>query len=195
MTRISPAELEDLKARTDLAALVAGDHPDLRKAGHVWTGPCPFCGGGKRGTRFFVKPAQKVWGCAVCGAGGDAIEWIMQTRGLEFRDAVAELGGPRALSEEERAKLDRESDKRAREEARRAQKQLDKALAIWGQSQPLGGEDGGGTYGLYYFQARGIPFENDGDLPASLRFHPALDYWWSFPDRPPRVIQDRKSVV
>lgn len=57
---------------------------DGQIAGHrELHGPCPKCGGVDR---FFVSPG--LWGCRVCGTGGDVVKLIQLAEGLEFLEAV-----------------------------------------------------------------------------------------------------------
>ena len=77
--------------------LLREDGITARKAagtkGGEWHGPCPGCGGTDR---FHCWPEQNggegSWWCRGCGAGGDAIRYLMDFRGLDFRAAAAHLG-------------------------------------------------------------------------------------------------------
>jgi len=73
------------------------------RAGAEYQGPCPGCGGTDR---FCIYPAQgseKAPGMGTyhcghgkggngCGKGGDAIQYLIDFRGLSFRDACLVLG-------------------------------------------------------------------------------------------------------
>jgi DNA primase len=107
---LSPAFLDELRARTPLAALV-GRRVKLGRSGRNWTGCCPFHG--EKTPSFYVY--EDHYHCFGCGAHGDAISFAMQAQGLSFPDAVAQLAAeaglevpkasPRA-AEAERQRLD-----------------------------------------------------------------------------------------
>jgi len=84
-----PSVIEQLKKETDLARLVASYGISLKRAGKDLVGRCPFH---KDDTpSFVVTPGKNLWHCFGCGAGGDAIEFVMQKEGLDFPAAVERL--------------------------------------------------------------------------------------------------------
>ena len=107
---LPPAFLDELRARTPLAALV-GRRVKLARSGRNWKGCCPFHA--EKTPSFYVY--EDGYHCFGCGAHGDAVSFAMQTQGLTFPDAVAQLAveaglevpkaSPRA-AEAERQRLD-----------------------------------------------------------------------------------------
>ena len=107
---LQPAFLDELRARTPLAALV-GRRVKLARSGRNWKGCCPFHN--EKTPSFYVY--EDGYHCFGCGAHGDAVSFAMQTQGLSFPDAVAQLAAeaglevptasPRA-AEAERQRLD-----------------------------------------------------------------------------------------
>ena len=105
MSRLSPAELDDLKARQPVYA-VAGDWTILRayrgpnRKGFTHGGPCPLCssGSGKKTNKQFECNAES-FVCAACGKGGDVVALVMEHDGVDFRDAIDRLGGTREAKE------------------------------------------------------------------------------------------------
>ena len=107
---LPPAFLDELRARTPLAALV-GRRVKLARSGRNWKGCCPFHT--EKTPSFYVY--EDGYHCFGCGAHGDAVSFAMQTQGLTFPDAVAQLAAeaglevpkasPRA-AEAERQRLD-----------------------------------------------------------------------------------------
>jgi len=90
-------DTEALKAQVDLLTLIGRDTTLKRVAstkGGEYVGPCPFCGGEDR---FNVWPNADPphWWCRQCEKGGDAIAYIMQRDGLDFRAACQYLSGGR----------------------------------------------------------------------------------------------------
>jgi hypothetical protein len=59
--------------------------------GGEYAGPCPFCGGNDR---FRVWPNADLphWWCRGCNKFGDAIQFLRETQGLDYREACERLG-------------------------------------------------------------------------------------------------------
>jgi hypothetical protein len=78
---------EEIRQRLDLVALIRQDVPDLRRAGRSWRGICPLHE--DRDPSLVVWPATGRWRCFGCGAGGDALAWLLATRPqLDYRAAL-----------------------------------------------------------------------------------------------------------
>ncbi|WP_085809414.1 DNA primase [Sphingomonas sp. TZW2008] len=85
---LSPAFLDELRARTSLSALI-GKTTKLTKAGREYKGCCPFHN--EKTPSFYVNDDKGFYHCFGCSAHGDAIRWMTDQRGLPFIDAVKEL--------------------------------------------------------------------------------------------------------
>ena len=85
---LTPAFLDELRARTLLSALV-GKTVKLTKAGREYKGCCPFHQ--EKTPSFYVNDDKAFYHCFGCSAHGDAIRWMTDQRGLPFIDAVKEL--------------------------------------------------------------------------------------------------------
>ena len=85
---LTPAFLDELRARTLLSALV-GKTVKLTKAGREFRGCCPFHN--EKTPSFYVNDDKAFYHCFGCSAHGDAIRWMTEQRGLPFIDAVKEL--------------------------------------------------------------------------------------------------------
>jgi DNA primase len=85
---LTPAFLDELRARTSLSALVAKT-VKLTKAGRESKGCCPFHQ--EKTPSFYVNDDKGFYHCFGCSAHGDAIRWLTDQRGLPFIDAVKEL--------------------------------------------------------------------------------------------------------
>ncbi len=81
-TRDSIDRLRDV---VDMEELV-GTKTDLRRVGSRLTGLCPFHD--ERTPSFSVNVADKLFYCFGCHAKGDAIGFVEQTEGLDFRESV-----------------------------------------------------------------------------------------------------------
>lgn len=132
---LTPAFLDELRARTTLSALV-GRTVKLQRAGREHRACCPFHN--EKSPSFYVNDDKGFYHCFGCGAHGDAIRWMTEQQGLPFIDAVKELA--------QAAGLDMPAqDARAAQKAERA-KSLHDAMAAageWFQDQlwGLGGEE------------------------------------------------------
>jgi DNA primase len=81
----SDLQLEDLRSRADLVAMV-GRRVPLRRTGKDFVGLCPFHG--EKSPSFYVVPAKQLWHCFGCGETGDAFKFFMKLDGLGFVEAV-----------------------------------------------------------------------------------------------------------
>jgi len=87
---LSPAWLDELRARTTLSAIIAPS-VKLIRAGREWKACCPFHN--EKTPSFTVNDDKGFYHCFGCGAHGDAIRFLTDNRGMPFMDAVKELAG------------------------------------------------------------------------------------------------------
>jgi len=80
--------VQELLSRVDILEVI-GRHVELKRAGSVHKGLCPFHG--EKTPSFTVSPTRQTYHCFGCGAHGDAIRFLMENQGLPFMDAVGEL--------------------------------------------------------------------------------------------------------
>ncbi len=83
---LPPAFLDELRARTPLAAVV-GRKVKLARSGRQLKGCCPFHG--EKTPSFYVYDDH--YHCFGCGAHGDAVSFVMQSQGAGFIEAVEQL--------------------------------------------------------------------------------------------------------
>src|SRR5215217_3955648 len=88
MVTLSPAWLDELRARTTLSAVIAPS-VKLIKAGREYKACCPFHS--EKTPSFTVNDDKGFYHCFGCGAHGDAIRFLTDNRGMQFMDAVKEL--------------------------------------------------------------------------------------------------------
>ena len=81
--------VERVKDAVDMVSLV-GARTDLRRVGSRYQGLCPFHD--ERTASFSVNAEHKLYHCFGCGASGDAIRFVQETEGLDFREAIEFLG-------------------------------------------------------------------------------------------------------
>lgn len=90
--------LEEVKRRNRITDVVSRFVP-LKRAGSNMVGCCPFHS--EKTPSFTVFPGTESYYCFGCGAGGDAITFVMQSEGLEYRDAVEQLAKAAGIPLEE----------------------------------------------------------------------------------------------
>ena len=82
MPRYADAAKEQIRDAVDFADLV-GARTELRRAGSGrLEGLCPFHD--ERTPSFGIDPAQKLYHCFGCGAGGDVFKFVQEIEGLDF---------------------------------------------------------------------------------------------------------------
>jgi DNA primase len=80
--------LEEIKARVNIVDLI-GRYVLLKPAGKNYKARCPFHPDDT--PSLMVSPEKGLWHCFGCGAGGDAISFLMRIERLSFQEAVAKL--------------------------------------------------------------------------------------------------------
>jgi DNA primase len=108
---LSPAFLDELRARTTLSSVIA-PHVKLTRAGREWKACCPFHN--EKTPSFTVNDEKHFYHCFGCSAHGDAIRFLTDHLGLPFMDAVKELAGQAGL---EVPAADPRSQERAKRQA------------------------------------------------------------------------------
>ena len=142
---LSPAFLDELRARTTLSSLV-GRSVKLQRAGNEFKACCPFHN--EKTPSFYVNDEKGFYHCFGCQAHGDAIRWLTDQRGLPFMDAVKELADQAGMEVPA-------PDPRSQERAERAAGlyEVMEAAAAW-YSEQLDGVEGGAA--REYLERRGI---------------------------------------
>ncbi|MEZ5099778.1 MAG: DNA primase [Thermoleophilia bacterium] len=115
MAMIARASIEAVVEAADMVEIVSARTPLRRQGGDRWMGRCPFHE--ERSPSFSVNASRKLYHCFGCGVGGDLIQFVQETEGLDFAGAVEwladryriqleyEEGGPGA--DRDRARRDR----------------------------------------------------------------------------------------
>jgi DNA primase len=101
---------------------VVGEQVQLRKAGTVLKGLCPFHG--EKTPSFVVTPARETWHCFGCGEGGDIFSFVMRRESLTFPEALKQLAAKAGIEIDERT---------SREDAHKARLRevLEQAIAFY----------------------------------------------------------------
>ena len=106
-----PEEIvEEVRTRTDIVDIVSG-YVKLQKKGSNYFGLCPFHN--EKSPSFSVSPGKQMYYCFGCGAGGNAITFLMEYENYSFPEALEVLADrvgvalpKEELSKEARAQAD-----------------------------------------------------------------------------------------
>ena len=143
---LPPSFLDELRARTPLAALI-GRRTKLTRSSRDWKGCCPFHN--EKSPSFYVYADH--YHCFGCGAHGDAIGFVMQTQNAGFMEAVESLAAEAGLE------VPRASPEAVEAERRRADLHEVLALAAKSFQARLGTPEG--RPALDYLRRRGLTDE------------------------------------
>ncbi|BCD61402.1 DNA primase [Nitratiruptor sp. YY08-26] len=85
---IDKSSIEQLKNSIDIVDVI-GNYIELKKAGANYKALCPFHN--EDTPSFVVSPSKQIFHCFGCGAGGDAIKFVMQYENLSYPEAIEKL--------------------------------------------------------------------------------------------------------
>ena len=80
--------IDDLLARVDIVDVIDA-RTTLKKTGKNYSGLCPFHN--EKTPSFSVEPDKQFYYCFGCGAGGNAIGFVMNDENLDFPDAIENI--------------------------------------------------------------------------------------------------------
>lgn len=85
---IPEEKVAEVREKTDIVEVI-NDYVQLKKQGKHYLGLCPFHG--ENTPSFSVSPERQLYHCFGCGAGGNAITFLMEHDGLTFVEAIQSL--------------------------------------------------------------------------------------------------------
>ena len=85
---IEHSSIEQLKNVVDIVDVI-GNYIELKKAGSNYKALCPFHD--EDTPSFVVSPSKQIFHCFGCGAGGDAIKFLMEYEKLSYPEAIEKL--------------------------------------------------------------------------------------------------------
>ncbi|MEG3436350.1 DNA primase [Pannus brasiliensis CCIBt3594] len=108
--RLHPDTIEEVKQRVDIVDIVS-ERVVLKKRGRDFVGLCPFHD--EKSPSFSVSPTKQMYYCFGCGAGGNAIKFLMEVGKQSFGDVVFDLARRyqiplKTLAPEQRQELQRQ---------------------------------------------------------------------------------------
>ncbi|WP_079476841.1 DNA primase [Marinococcus halophilus] len=85
---IPEEKVAEVREKVDIVEVI-NDYVQLKKQGKHYLGLCPFHG--ENTPSFSVSPERQLYHCFGCGAGGNAISFLMEHDGLTFVEAIQSL--------------------------------------------------------------------------------------------------------
>lgn len=125
MPIISQETIQKILDETDIVELIEGYFP-LKRAGVNRVAVCPFHN--EKTPSFNVNPTRQIFHCFGCGAGGDAIKFIMMYDNLPFPEAAKRLADRAGIMIQEEIY---DAQYEAKMKSRREVMRLQKAAADW----------------------------------------------------------------
>jgi len=86
--RLTPEVIARIRENSDIVEIISG-YLTLKRAGRNFKALCPFHN--EKTASFIVTPEKNIFHCFGCGAGGDAISFIMRMENISFPEAAALL--------------------------------------------------------------------------------------------------------
>lgn len=80
--------VEEVRTKNDIVDIVSG-YVKLQKKGSNYFGLCPFHN--EKSPSFSVSPSKQMYYCFGCGAGGNAITFLMEYENYSFPEALQVL--------------------------------------------------------------------------------------------------------
>ncbi|MCS6782815.1 MAG: DNA primase [Gloeomargarita sp. SKYBB_i_bin120] len=86
--RLHPQTIEQVRQKLDIVDIVS-TRVVLRRQGKGFVGLCPFHD--DKNPSFHVNPQKQLYHCFSCGAGGDAIKFLMELGKTSFQEVILDL--------------------------------------------------------------------------------------------------------
>ncbi|MDR1614410.1 MAG: DNA primase [Campylobacteraceae bacterium] len=85
---IDQSSIETLKQRLDIVDII-GSYLELKRSGANFKAICPFHN--DTTPSLHVSPSKQIYHCFACGAGGDAIKFVMEYEKLNYPEAIEKV--------------------------------------------------------------------------------------------------------
>ncbi len=106
--------IDDLLGRTDIVEVV-GARLKLKKTGKNYSALCPFHN--EKSPSFSVSPDKQFYYCFGCGAGGNALSFVMDFERLDFPEAVEDLAKQAGVEVQREERSDRRQSSTPRKDS------------------------------------------------------------------------------
>ena len=81
---------EEIRQKIDVVELIGEYFPLKQAGGGSWRAVCPFHQ--EKTPSFYISRDKQIWHCFGCGEGGDIFEFVMKIEGVDFPEALRQLG-------------------------------------------------------------------------------------------------------
>ncbi len=88
MVLINDDDISEVRERVDIIEVISS-HVQLKKAGRVYKGLCPFHN--EKTPSFVVDPDKQLYHCFGCGEGGNVYNFVMKMEHMDFPETVQNL--------------------------------------------------------------------------------------------------------
>ena len=129
---------------------VVGDFVKLKKRGVNYIGLCPFHN--EKTPSFTVSPSKGICKCFGCGAGGNAVNFVMQHENMSYPEALRYLARKYNITIEEKELTEEEKQEKSKLESLR----IITDFAVKYFHDNLRNHKEGKAVGLSYFKERGF---------------------------------------
>lgn len=153
-----PDDRDLIRSRINLVDLV-GERVKLTRSGKKWKGLCPFHA--EKTPSFYVDSDLQLFHCFGCKKGGDIFGWVIESEGVDFREALEMLAGRAGVE------LTRSGGPKP-DETRRRLEIMEDALAFFREA--FGKSDAARTY------AEGRGLDEETLVNWQIGFAPATEY-------------------
>ena len=126
---ISKIDINRIAEATDIVQLVS-EKVELKPQGKSMVGCCPFHT--EKTGSFHVSAAKQTYHCFGCHKGGDVFQWVMETEGCNYPEAIRRLAKRANIEINER---ERSAEEIARETKREAMYMVTQQVNNWFVSQ------------------------------------------------------------
>jgi DNA primase len=157
MGLIPEETIEEVLQRAEIVDVVR-QYVALKKAGKSFKGLCPFHD--DHDPSLKVHPGKQIYKCFACGAGGNAIGFVMEMEGWSFPEAVRKLADQYGVEVPEQ-------DPEAAERARKKRRSRDRYFEITGMAAEFFENNlwsDAGKAARMYLKERGIDAETARDF-------------------------------
>lgn len=90
--KVSQSDID--RANSNIVEVIR-QHVPIKKTGKDWSACCPFHK--ENSPSFTVSESKQMFYCFGCGAGGDAVDFLVKHLGVTFRQAVESINGGLSL--------------------------------------------------------------------------------------------------
>lgn len=95
--KVSQSDID--RANANIVEVIR-QHVPIKKTGKNWSACCPFHK--ENSPSFTVSEEKQMFYCFGCGAGGDAVDFLVKHLGVTFRQAVESINGGLSLESPDR---------------------------------------------------------------------------------------------